>query len=176
MKKTLSLLLALVLCLYLCACGGSNDMSETAEDNSLLAKEKLLELAINLDNDEELYNLVASTYVTGAPSGDGIGVYALELLTSQNRAKFVKNYIDNISIISGVVVKIEKDYCLLGYKMNGGSPAHNGGIRVYLDLDELAELTLLNTITVVGTLIEDEGNECVAIIENGHRVYYGELG
>ena len=31
MKKTISLLLALVMCLSLCACGGSNDVPETTE-------------------------------------------------------------------------------------------------------------------------------------------------
>lgn len=42
MKKALSLLLALVLCLSLCACGGSNDEPETTEAQTEIAEDSSL--------------------------------------------------------------------------------------------------------------------------------------
>ena len=53
MKKAISLLLALVLCLSLCACGGGNDTPDTIDTNApeeaVPTKEELLAQALTVD-------------------------------------------------------------------------------------------------------------------------------
>ena len=60
MKKAISLLLALVLCLSLCACGGGNDAPETTEaptettvpEEVKMTKDEMLNVAVPLTREE----------------------------------------------------------------------------------------------------------------------------
>ena len=84
MKKSISLLLALVMCLSLCACGGGNDTPETTEaptettapENTTLSKEELDALAVPF-TEEDIRNsvsnfAVASSFVGNVYSFEGI--------------------------------------------------------------------------------------------------------
>ena len=87
----------------------------------------------------------------------------LDLDNNEYLLTLVKN-VYNQSIPSGDVI--------LGYALAGenGTIGTNGGVKVYLDNDELVNLNNLETITVSGKLIDDENNEVTAILENAHIV------
>ena len=158
MKKARSVFLAALLLLSLTACGGNSD---TNNEESISA----------LEDDAYLNTLVEEIYPSGPPDGEGIAVYGLELAKAENEAKFEQNYIGNTYQISGIVFQIESDCFILGYtEFNGagdlGAIGANGGIRGYLESEDLANLQVLSSITVTGTL-EDAGEySCTALLEN----------
>ena len=164
MKRLMALLLAAVLALSLVACGGGSGSNETSSTD--------VETTLDLDNNEYLLTLVKNVYNQSIPSGDGVSVYGLELSKSDNAAKFTQNFVDKTCQLTGVVFQINSDNVILGYALAGesGTIGTNGGVKVYLDNDELVNLNNLETITVSGKLIDDENNEVTAILENAHIV------
>ena len=95
MKKAISLLLALVLCLSLCACGGGNETPNTTEaptettapEATKLTKEELLAKASSITNDEAKSAL--------------------------SNPAFAKSLVGNTYIIYGKVWNIEVDHLVI---------------------------------------------------------------
>ena len=92
MKKALSLLLAFVLCLPLCACGDNNGNSTKEK----LSQEDMLAVAQTLDASQYLNDYRANTL----------------------RAK--ENYVGKVYRLSGVVRKINDGYCEIDYYASWG--------------------------------------------------------
>ena len=166
MKRWIALLLAAALALSLAASGGGSGSDEPSNTDTDV------ETTLDLDNNEYLLTLVKNVYNQSIPSGDGVSVYGLELSKSDNAAKFTQNFVDKTCQLTGVVFQINSDNVILGYALAGesGTIGANGGIKVYLDIDELVSLNNLETITVSGMFIDDENNEVTAILENAHIV------
>ena len=164
MKKLAAISLAAVLALSLAACGGGSESDETSSPN--------VEATLNLDENEYLLTLVKNVYNQSIPSGDGVSVYGLELSKSENAARFAMNFVDKPCQLTGVVFQINSDNVILGYALAGemGTIGANGGVKVYLDTDELINLNNLDTIAVSSMLVDDENNEVTAILENAHIV------
>ena len=162
MKKGLSVLLAILWAFSLAACGGSGSDGQSEQTD----------LPAPLEEDPWLVSLVEDVYGGELPEGDGAMVYGLELAKSTNGARFQSDYLGKAVEVSGTVFQIEADYLVLGYSLAGelGTIGTNGGIHVYLDTEELAELTPLSAVTVVGTLAADESGTCTALLEDAYLV------
>lgn len=172
MKRLIALLLAAALSLSLAACTGNEEKPEGEKESNISSTSTDTEAddILDLDGNEYLLTLVKNVYNQSVPSGDGISVYGLELSKSENAAKFSQNFIGKTCQLTGVVFQINSDSVILGYALAGekGKIGPNGGIKVYLDSDELVNLKNLDTITVAGTLVEDESNEVTAILEDAY--------
>lgn len=123
-KRILALLLALMMCLTLCACGGRADISET-----------------EVPEESTTAELVAST-----PFLD------LDKLWSDmasNKAKATLSYDQQMFQVKVTVLNISTAYFDYRYKYNG----YIKSLRVYLPTETLAELTNGEYITVLGKLV-----------------------
>ena len=106
MKRTISLLLALMLTLSLCACGGSNETSapegaqapevteETAPEVVLLTKEEILADAVD------------------------IGDYAAEFMGNKLRAE--ETFLGKNFLVTGTVSEIQREYIVMTPFRNSG--------------------------------------------------------
>ena len=133
MKKPLSLILALVLCLSLCACGGGNDTPVTNDTNAPVEAVPT--------KDELLAQAQAVDYTT--IHNDSI----------ENLAKAKSLYCNATLKLDGTIWEIKEDHVRIG----------NGlywGVSVYLPTEELIALELGQRIVVVGKttdeIIEEE--------------------
>lgn len=131
MKKAISLLLALVLCLSLCACGGGNETPETeapsettAPDVTKLSKEELLTQALAVD-----YTTINND-------------------SFENLAKAKSLYCNATLKLDGTVYEIKEDHVRIG---NGLS----WGVSVYLPTEELIDLEKWQRIVVVGKTTDE---------------------
>ena len=135
MKKTVSLILALVMCLSLCACGGGNDTPETTEatgvtnvteatnaTNAQLSKEGLIANAIKTD------------------------VMTLQSAAGANRLKAKQDYCDKPIIVTGKAISVNEEYVRICDSQ--------ASVYAYLSVDELMEVTTGKNITVVGIISE----------------------
>lgn len=125
MKKYVALVLALMLCLSLCACGGDND---TPTNKTAMTREDMLSSANSFDY---------STFSENA---------------AENTIRAEETYVGNIYEISGFVDKINDDSCIL--KVLSSSGILEGFINVPLSRDELLMLNTNERITVVGEISE----------------------
>ena len=122
MKKTVSLLLALVLCLSLCACGGGNsdtpDTPETTEtttpEETKMSKEEMLQVAVEIDD------------------------YRTEMMDNIARAE--AKYVGNVYYITGHVGDISNDHLNVG------------DFTVYLPTEDIMNVSTGQRITVVGKI------------------------
>jgi len=149
MKKTISLLLALMMCLSLCACGGGNDTPATEAplateapsevvENSKIPKEDLLSVAV--------------------PMTQAI----VEQITAKGTGKdFAKTLISNTYTFTGKVYAEETDYVGIGIRVPNADGELLGydyqstlSFYVYLPAEELANVDYDDTITIVGKITD----------------------
>ena len=130
MKKAISLLLALVLCLSLCACGGGNDAPETTEastetispEETVMTKEEMLEQAVEINIDDLVYGSLS------------------------NPVKGQVEYCNKIMLISGYITLIATDHIEIG---------SNYRIDIYLPVEEIVNFETGQKITVVGQTTDE---------------------
>ena len=140
MKKTISLLLALVMCLSLCACGGRNDAPETSVETTApeevkMSKDEMLNVAIPLTRDD--------------------------LDKSISNIAFAKTLIGNTYTFGGEVYSVAEDHAVVTFHITDEKGAYGTAANVmvanlYLPLDELVSLENQQGLNFVGQL-EDVG-------------------
>ena len=133
MKKAISLLLALVMCLSLCACGGGNDTPKTTEAPT----ETTVPVETVMTKDELL------------ASATNVYYYAFtQEIEETAKANFLKanlTYENSTVCIMGLrISEINSEYAV----------AANGFIEyhIYLPVEELMELVTFEYVRVVGTI------------------------
>lgn len=131
MKKTISLLLALVLCLSLCACGGGNETPETEAPSETTAPE-----VTKITKEELLAQALAVDYTT------------INNDSFDNLAKAKSLYCNATLKLDGTVYEIKEDHVRIG---NGLS----WGVSVYLPAEELIDLEKWQRIVVVGKTTDE---------------------
>ena len=159
MKKALSLILALMLCLSLCDCGENNSTgkddpaADTIEENStVISVEELTAQAIPFTKDD----------INGAMSNKAIAA----------------SFVDNVYSFEGTVFSIETDHVILEFyiKDDSGTLITNYAVlcaKVYLPVDELVELQKGQRIQVAGKVSSASNNEIIfeiAAIEQYYEV------
>lgn len=130
MKKTISLILALIMCLPLCACGGGNDTPATAEaptettapEEVLMTKDEMLANAVEIDN------------------------YEAEFASNKLRAE--EKYIGNNYLVTGNIIGIESDHIEIQSIVDNS--VGFGSISVALPKEDIMELTTGQRVQVVG--------------------------
>ncbi len=141
MKKTIYLILTLVLCLHLCACGGGeNTTSNTTETTDTSAETTDTE-ASALTKDELLTNAVSIT-------ND-------EISSAMSNPAYAKTLVGKTYIIYGKVWNIEFDHVVISFiafDENGNTIDYVGEglqVRAYLPEEELITATLESKVTIV---------------------------
>ena len=138
MKKAISLLLALVLCLSLCACGSGNDTPETTEaptettspEVTVMTKEEMLEQALEAQ------------------------LHEVENEFHENLAKAKQEYCNKVLKLTGRIANIAEDHIELGTGWYT--------VDVYLPIEDLITLQTQQQVTIVGQttdVIEKDSNE-----------------
>ena len=140
MKKSIALLLALALCLSLCACGGRNDAPETSVETTApgevkMSKDEMLNVAIPLTRDD--------------------------LDKSISNIAFAKTLIGNTYTFGGEVYAVAEDHAVVTFHITDEKGAYGTAANVmvanlYLPLDELVSLENQQRLNFVGQL-EDVG-------------------
>ena len=162
MKKIISLILALMLCLSLCACGG-NAEDETPKQTEATegAQEQTESTDVTVSN-EDIWN--SAEPITAEKLWDAIG---------GNAAK-AETYVGKTLKITGTVMEIEKDNCYIMSHANEKSTIVDYvddvefdcefGIRAYLNIEDLVELNVGDVVTFAG-VVDSTGNEEYGIAE-----------
>lgn len=143
MKKIFSLVLALVMCLSLCACGGEGGASETTA-----ASEETVQTVMT--KDEMLINATALTRD--------------EIDKSISNIAFAKGLIGNTYTFAGEVQSVKEDHAVVTFYISdeNGNYVTNAFVMVanlYLPLDELASLEYQHRLSFVGTLDDVASHE-----------------
>ncbi len=139
MKKIISMLLALALCLSLCACGGGSDTPETTEaPTKTTAPEE-----IKMSKDEMLN---VSTPLTRD-----------EIDKSISNVAFAKSLIGNTYTFGGDVFSVAEDYAVVTFYITDeqgayGTAANMMVANLYLPLEELISLENQQRLSFVGQL------------------------
>lgn len=159
MKKAISLLLALVLCLSLCACGGGNNVPETeaptettTPEVSALTKDELLAKAVSITNDE--------------------------VSSAMSNPAYAKTLVGKTYIIYGKVWNIEFDHVVISFITTNekGQTINYGGeglqVRAYLPDEELLTATLESKVALVCEIASAEqmAEGTALIAENAYFV------
>ena len=157
MKKAVSIILALVLCLSLCACGGGNDTPETTEaptettapESTMLSNEELDALAVPFTEDD------ISDF-------------------SDNKA-LAATFVGNVYSFEGVVNSVQEDHVVFDFLIDNNGKYYNGTdhAKVYLPTEELIELEQKQRVQVVGLVSSVSGNNI--IFENAYIEQYYEI-
>lgn len=160
MKKLITLLLTIIVCFSLCACGKK------------ISREEILEKAEIIENIQEIQEWKKTDTDANC---NGWSVRALQEAKHKNEAKFNETYIGNVYIITGLACDIKDNYCMLGYGgysdlAKGITINKDGHIKVYLSSDELVNLSWGNEITVVGQFEKTDDEECTAVITNAYII------
>ena len=134
MKKALPLILALVLCLTLCACGGEGNSTqttpETTEGTSVASKEEMLASAKEFFSSEYLNEY------------------------KENPVRAEQNYVGQIVKFVGYVEQISADSVEV-LPMNAVCQfSANCRIKVALSTDEIMQLSTGDTVAIVGEIAE----------------------
>ena len=128
MKQVISLLLALVLCLSLCACGGGNDTPVTNDTNvpveAVPTKEELLAQALAVD-----YTTINND-------------------SFENLAKAKSLYCNATLKLDGTIYEIKEDHVRIGNGLTWG-------VSVYLPTEDLIALEKWQRIVVVGNTTDE---------------------
>lgn len=128
MKKILTVLLALAMCLSLCACGSAGN-----NGGNFLTKSEWKDIG----NKEST--------LTFNPNGTGI-FEGRDMTWAQTDQKIVK--------WSAKVYDIYGDSCQMAIKQSGSTPVNS--IFVYMGTDELIKFNKFDEITIVGVLEIDD--------------------
>lgn len=139
MKKALSLILALVLCLSLYACGGGNDTPETTEAPT----ETTIPEEVNMSKDEMLS---VSTPLTRD-----------EIAKSISNIAFAKSLIGNTYTFDGEVFSVAEDHAVVTFLITDeqgvyGTAANVMVANLYLPVDALISLENQQRLSFVGKL------------------------
>ena len=138
MKKAISLLLALVMCLSLCACGGGNDTPETTEApiaEAKIPKEDLLSAAVPMTQDIVTQILADKNYAKTLISNTYTFIGCV-------RAE-EENYV-------GVEIRVPTaDGTLMGYDYHSALSFY-----VYLPAEELEGIGYDDDIAIVGKITD----------------------
>ena len=102
MKKTISLLLALVLCLSLCACGSAKQETGSAEKNGELEASANSETQVELMSKEDMLS-----------SADPLT--RDEVDKSINNIAFAKSLIGNVYTFAGNIWSVEEDHAVITF-------------------------------------------------------------
>lgn len=128
MKQVISLLLALVLCLSLCACGGRNDTPDptvtNAPEEAVPTKEELLAQALAVD-----YTTINND-------------------SFENLAKAKSLYCNATLKLDGTIYEIKEDHVRIGNGLTWG-------VSVYLPTEDLIALEKWQRIVVVGNTTDE---------------------
>ena len=142
MKKTLSLILAFVMCLSLCACGANGNAPETTAPETTAPETAAPETAapeeVKMSKDEML--AIAEEYTATNLQNDSI----------ENIVRAKQKYCNKTILFSGTITNIQEDH--IEVSAISGS---NYMMDVYLSIDELVELEDGQYITVVGTTTDE---------------------
>ena len=138
MKKAISLILALVLCLSLCACGGGNNTPRTEAPAETTAPEE-----VKMSKDEMLN---VSTPLTRD-----------EIDKSISNIAFAKSLIGNTYTFGGEVFSVAEDYAVVTFYITDeqgayGTAANMMVANLYLPLEELISLENQQRLSFVGRL------------------------
>ncbi len=126
MKRTISLIMALVLCLLMCACGGGNDTLDTTETPT--------ETTAPTETEMTKAEMLASALQ--------VQIHEINNASVENLAKAKMDYCDKVLEIKGQISKIAEDYVVIGNA--------DYVVNVYLPLEELATLQAFQQVTIVG--------------------------
>lgn len=164
MKKLISLLLTVIMCLSLVACGGGNNTPETsappvettAPESTTLSKEELTSLAVEYTRED--YDKAIS-----------------------NKA-YASSFVDNVYSFEGTVFTVMEDYAVVTFRIKTDTTTYVTDVsmlcaKVYLPVEELAELEPQQIVRGVGKVTEvgvsvDTGYETFAgsgiVFENAY--------
>lgn len=131
MKKVLSIALALVMCLGLCACGGNGTPKTTEVPTTAPTTEANTETTETQFSKEEM--LKNAQEIDGSKA---FGEY------NDNKAKFVSQYEGETFLVSGSIYEIEMDHIIV--------EDGNLLVRVYIPNEEIIELQKGQYVEVVG--------------------------
>ena len=153
-KSVVAILLVLVMCFSLCACG-----SQSAED--MIAEATAFDTVIepnpswSTPYEDDVYAEKIKEY---KEEWHGWTIIALEKEKTENVAKVEENYIGNTYTLKAPIMFIENDGIVLGYAYGTGMPSigASGGVKVYLDTEEIAQVELFEEVEVVGTFIASD--------------------
>ncbi len=128
MKKALSLILALVMCLSMCACGGDNSKGNTSNkpETTTMSKEDMLAVA------------------------EVVSPVQIEKDSNSNIAKAKQLYCGKVLEVTGVVASVKENYVEVGVDTSIAGTV----IDVYLPIEELLLLESRQKITIVGKTSE----------------------
>ena len=139
MKKAISLLLALLVCLSLCACGGGNDAPKTTEaPNETTAPEE-----VKMTKDEMLS---VATPLTRE-----------DIEKSITNVAYAKSLVGNTYTFGGEVFSVAEDYAVITFYITDeqgayGTAANMMVANLYLPLEELITLENEQRLNFVGQL------------------------
>lgn len=151
MKKALSLFLALVLCLSLCACGGGNDTpkateapTETPTEAPTEAPTETTAPEVKVMTKEEMLNLANP-------------LKREEVNKACNNMAFAKSLIGNVYTFNGIVYSVEEDYAVITFSIRDDEGIHRTGSNVmvanmHLSLEELLAIENYQELTLIGRL------------------------
>lgn len=150
MKKILALLLAIVLCFSLCACGDDAKLDNTESIP--------IETVIGFDDVEGVFSINGGIEKEEEwkTNTKGWTIALLEYSKMGNIVKFNEEYIGNTYVVEGIIFNIEEDGIVLGYQQKYGNPqiGANGGIKVGLSKEDLMNCKRGATVKIVGKFIE----------------------
>lgn len=163
MKKLIALLLAAALCLSLAACGknGNSDTStgdtNTTSQETAMTEEEMLAEAVTVDDIEEVQAIIKETPDYLFSSDAQLGIYALHTLYEQNPVVFVEDYFDKPYSITGYIKEISSDGLRLEIEPDAGENLEFSISVTLINTDEIREVKKGDLITIVGMLVEIEG-------------------
>jgi len=145
MKQLISMISALVLCLILCSCSGrQNPVTETSPTEIIspeivhLTKEEMLDISKRI-NKPDIENIL-------------------------NDHNFAKSLVGSVYTFDGIVYSIESDYAAIGFSIKDGEVAFEPALNtiaaeVYLSVEELSSIEVLQKVSFVGELSDVKINE-----------------
>ena len=136
MKKSIAMLLALVMCLSLCACSGGSETPKATEE-ATKATEAPTEPTMSKEDMLAAAEVVTPSQITQD--------------TNSNIAKAKQLYCGKVLEVTGRVAAVKEDYVEIGVD----SKANGTVIDVYLPLEELVLLASGQKVTIVGKTNEE---------------------
>lgn len=134
MKKFISLLLALIMMLSLCACGGgeTTPSSTPAQDGNTTPEQDATPEVTTITKDEML------------ETAENLDIEVIYKAVSVNKVRAEEKYLGNTYVIKGIVKEIGNNY--VDITMTGGT------IRTYLPTDDIKLLSTMEWVEIVGEI------------------------
>lgn len=146
MKKALSLILALLMCLSLCACGGGNNTPEETTKNE--GNTTATETTATITKEEMLSSATALTRD--------------EIDKSITNTAFAKSLVGNVYAFGGEIWSVEEDHAVITFYITDEQGAYATAANMmvahlYLPMDDLISLEHQQRLNFVGKL-DDVGS------------------